>query len=299
MPKQPGWNMGAPIEPDTNKEEGEREPLQRGEFYEGGPDLFRRGFLRGLGAAIAASAAPTEIVEAAAKAVEPSPRLLAMERATNVWHLLESYHVHYGPNDFQDLRAEAIQHLTDLAKDLEGDLVRDIGRKIRAYRDAARLLESAWPPPARLLPTWTRTTEDHGVAPEEPHQASAPQQKAERTPPEGQTLPGAPHEAVPTGDVKEPQITAIKGTATPTGSGFACELSRLNSAATGSIDRPFASAMRFIGQVRLVNTTLSISSPNFIRSFGAQPESGIIRYRQLAAINACPHAIHSFGNYRK
>jgi Protein of unknown function (DUF3363) len=194
----------------TNKQEEERELLQPDESHEGGPDFSRRSFLRGLGAAAAASAAPADIVEAAAMAVEPSPRLRAMESATNVWHLLEPHYLHYGPNEFQDLRAEAIRYLTDVADDLDRD-PRTFEDKIRTYRDAAGLLESGWTPPARLLPnTWTRTTEDHGVAPEEPHQASATQQEAGRVPPEGQTLPGTPHEAVPTVEVKEPQIAAYR-----------------------------------------------------------------------------------------
>jgi hypothetical protein len=139
------------------------------------PEFSRRDFLRGLGAAMAASAAPTDVIEAAAKAVAETPRLLAMESATNVWHLLEPHYMHYGPNEFQDLRAEAIQHLTDLAGELERD-PETFGDKIRVYRDGARLLESGWTPPARLLPDpWTRTAEDHDATREEPHRASAVQ----------------------------------------------------------------------------------------------------------------------------
>jgi hypothetical protein len=73
----------------------------------------------------------------------------------------------FWPNDFHDLRTEAIQHLTDLAEDLGKD-PETFGAKIRIYRGAARLLKSGRTPPAHLVPnTWTRTIED--PAPEEPH----------------------------------------------------------------------------------------------------------------------------------
>jgi Protein of unknown function (DUF3363) len=155
------------------------------------PEFSRRSFLRGLGAAMAASTAPKDVIEAAAAAVGQELHPLARDLATNVWHLHEPYYAHY-PNNFHDLRAEVVQYLTDLPKNNAAvDAIRDLTclpedstkdpnayeQTIRAYRDAARLLESGWTPPARLLPDpWTRTAQDHDAAPEEPHQASAVQQ---------------------------------------------------------------------------------------------------------------------------
>jgi hypothetical protein len=139
------------------------------------PEFSRRSFLRGLGAAMAASAAPKDVIDAAAAAVGRTPHPLAMEYATNIGQLHEPYYSRF-PNDFRDLRAEAIRYLTDNAEDLGKD-PEMFGDEMRATRDAIRLLESGWTPPARLLPDrWTRTAEDHDAAPEEPHQASAVQQ---------------------------------------------------------------------------------------------------------------------------
>jgi hypothetical protein len=155
------------------------------------PEFSRRDFLRGLGAAMAASAAPTDVIETAAAAVVQEIHPLARDLATNVWHLHEPYYAHY-LNNFQDLRTEVVQYLTDLPKNNAAvDAVRDLTclpedstkdpnayeETMRAYRDAARLLESGWTPPPRLLPDpWTRTAEDHDAAREEPHRASAVQQ---------------------------------------------------------------------------------------------------------------------------
>jgi TAT (twin-arginine translocation) pathway signal sequence len=79
------------------------------------PEFSRRSFLRGLGAAMAASTAPKDVIEAAAAAVGQELHPLARDLATNVWHLHEPYYAHY-PNNFRDLRAEVVQYLTDLPK---------------------------------------------------------------------------------------------------------------------------------------------------------------------------------------
>jgi TAT (twin-arginine translocation) pathway-exported protein len=141
------------------------------------PDFSRRDFLRGLGAAAAASAAPKEAIEAATHAVGQPLHPLATELATNVWQLHEPYYARY-PNDFQDLRAEVIQYLTGFNEDLGRD-PETFGEKIRAYRDAARLLESGWTPPAR---------------------ASTVEREAEGAPPssEDRTLSGMPRGTIKT-----------------------------------------------------------------------------------------------------
>jgi hypothetical protein len=123
-----------------------------------------------------------------------------MEYATSAWRWNEAYYEQYTSNNFQDMRAEAIQYLNDLADDLEKPTTTYFPDffEVDANREAARLLESGWTPTPRLLPrTSTRTTEDHCAAAEETRQASAIQQKTEHAPPQVQTLPGTPHEAIP------------------------------------------------------------------------------------------------------
>jgi hypothetical protein len=193
----------------TNKQGGEREFLQPDEHHEGGPILSRRSLLRGgIGAAIAATAAPTDIIEATAKAVEPSPHLLAMESATKAWRLHEPYYLPYSPNDVQGLRTETIHDLGELADELEQD-PKAPWHEIRAYRDAVDLLASGWTPPADLVPrTSRRTTENPGAAPEEPRWASVTQQETGPAPLQGKTLAGPPHDAIPPVEVEQPHITA-------------------------------------------------------------------------------------------
>jgi hypothetical protein len=123
-----------------------------------------------------------DTIEASAKAIEQTLHPLATELATNVWRLHEPYYAHF-PNDFQDLRAEVVQYLTEIPENNAAvDAIRDLPHlsedlakgpsayeeTMRAYRDAARLLESGWTPPA---------------------QASPVEREAERTPPREERTP--------------------------------------------------------------------------------------------------------------
>jgi hypothetical protein len=171
------------------------------------PDFSRRDFLRGLGAAIASAAASPGAVEALTKALGRPLHHLAQE---------------FAEQEFIDgitglpvrSRQKALRMLLENAKTYEDFGGPAYAGQARAYRDAARLLESGWTPVRKVR--WQSemdaeaVAESGGAPPDEPHQAWATQQEAERGPPEGQTLPGTQREAISAVEVEKPEITAYQ-----------------------------------------------------------------------------------------